>query len=267
MAFTLALAQCGNPQDGSVLTQVETFAAQARQAGAQMLVFPENLMTPHRLTPSELCAQAEPLEGSFAQGVATIARTYGLWVVFTMNERNPSGGQPYNTAVIADDAGALRASYRKCHLYDAHSVRESDRMSRGEALFSPLATPFAMLGLGICYDLRFPELARIAALQGCDLLLYPSAWYDGPHKREHWKTLLRARAIENECYVAGVCRAGRHLVGTSLVVGPLGEVLAEGPDATQEALVTATIDLETIAAARDAMPCLDHRRPELYGTF
>ena len=247
-----------------MLAQVESFASQAEQAGAALLVFPETLMTPFRLSPDELRAQAEPLEGPFAQGVAACAERHGLWIVFTMNEANPNGGQPFNTAVVADNTGTIRGAYRKCHLYDAHSVRESDRMSAGDAFFAPLQTPFGTLGLGICYDLRFPELARAAAVAGCDLVLFPAAWYDGPHKAAHWETLLRARAIENECFVAGVCRAGKHYVGRSLIVGPLGETLAQGPDGSREALVTAELELSQATSARNAMPCLEHRRPELY---
>lgn len=264
MAFTLALAQCGQPADGDVLGQVEAFAARAEKRDARLLVFPEALMLARKLSAEELRAHAEPLDGSFAQGVCACAARHGLWIVFTMYEIDPAGGRPFNTAVVADDTGSIRACYRKCHLYDAHSVRESDRTGIGEALCAPVQTPFCTLGLGICYDLRFPEHAREAAVAGCDLIVYPSAWYAGPHKEQHWKTLLAARAIENECFVAGACRAGAPYVGKSLVASPLGEVLAQGPAATQEALVTTPINLAEVASARAAMPIFDHRRPELY---
>ena len=263
MTFKLALAQCGRPTDDVVTAQVRAYAEQAAGVGAQLLVFPECLMCPSTQGPEGLRQVAEPLDGPFVGTVARIAAEHGLWIVFTMYEERPSA-QPYNTAVVVDDTGCVRASYRKCHLYDAHEVRESDRMSAGDALLEPVVTPFCTLGLGICYDLRFPEAARAAALAGCELLLFPAAWYDGPHKAAHWQTLLAARAIENECFVAGVCRAGEAYVGRSMVVGPLGEVLAQGPDGSQEALVTAEVDLARMRAARDAMPVLGHRRPELY---
>ena len=265
MPFRLALAQCGSPADGNIAAQVEDYAARAEEAGAQLLVFPENLMVTRRLTPAELREAAELLDGPFVTGVAQASARHKLWIVFTYYEANPAGGQPFNTAVVVDDTGTIRASYHKCHLYDAHSVRESDRMSRGDSLCAPVATPFCTLGLGICYDLRFPEQARAAAVAGAELIVYPAAWYDGPHKLAHWETLLRARAIENECFVAGVCRVGEHYVGHSLVVSPLGEVLAQGPDGAQEALVLADVNLSAVTSARDAMPVFSHRRPELYG--
>ena len=264
MAFTLALAQCGAPADDDVLAQVESYAAEAEQAGAQLLVFPEALMFPHRLSADELREAAEPLDGPFAQGVAASAARHGLWIAFTLYETNVEGRRPFNTAVVVDDEGAIRACYRKCHLYDAHGECESDRTDKGDAFCPPVVTPFCTLGLGICYDLRFPEHARAAAIAGCNLIVYPAAWYDGPHKREHWETLLRARAIENECFVAGVCRAGEEYVGASLVAGPLGEVLAQGPKSTHQALVTSTVDLTKVAGARDRMPIFAHRRPDLY---
>ena len=264
MSFKLALAQCGYPTDGNVPAQVESIAAQAEATGAQLLVFPETLMCASGLSTDELCAQAQPLDGPFAQAIAASAARHGLWIVFTMYEKHPAGALPYNTAVVVDPNGALQRSYRKCRLYDAHEKRESDRMSAGDSLCVPLVTPFCTLGVGICYDLRFPEVARAAAIAGCNLLVFPSAWYDGPHKLQHWKTLLRARAIENECFVAGVCRAGSPFVGTSMAVGPLGETLAQGPTGTEEALVVAEIDLAAVEGARDAMPLFRHRRPELY---
>ncbi len=258
--FRLGMAQTGFPPDGDVLAQVASFAAHAKDAGVQLLAFPENLMQPAELDASQLAALAEPLDGPFAQAMGQIARTHGLWLAFTMSERNPAGGPPFNTAVVVDAQGAVRGSYRKCHLYDAHGVRESDRMSAGDALCAPIRTPFCTLGLGICYDLRFPEVARTLALGGCDLILFPAAWHDGPRKARHWQTLLAARAIENECYVAGICHAGDRYVGTSHVFGPLGEELAGGSDD----LLVCDVAPDATRAARDAMPVFAHRRPELY---
>lgn len=266
--FLLALAQSGYPTDGNVLAQAERFAKRASDANAHLLAFPENFMCPRPLRAQELRDMSEPLDGPFVRAIGACARRHGLWIVFNMSEANPAGGPPFNTAVVVDDAGEVRGSYRKCHLYDAHAVRESDRMSAGSALCAPIQTPFCTLGVGICYDLRFPELSRHLALAGCDLLVIPSAWHDGPHKARHWQTLLAARAIENECYVAGICHAGSRFVGTSLVANPLGVTVAQGPAVLDpqrpEALAIARIDTQATTAARDAMPVLEHRRPGLY---
>lgn len=268
MGFRLGLAQWGYPADGDVCSQVEAFAAAAANAGVQLLVFPENLMSPKPLSARELRDISQPLDGSFAAAMLASARRHGLWIVFTMSELKAAGGPPFNTAVVADSTGAVRGTYRKCHLYDAHKVRESDRMSAGDALCSPIATPFCTLGVGICYDLRFPEVARALALEGCNLIVFPAAWHDGPHKQSHWETLLKARAIENECYVAGICHAADNLVHDSMVVDPLGQAVQDECQYVGEApasmLVTARIDLSEVNDARSAMPILEHRRPQLY---
>lgn len=268
MSYTIGLAQSGYPADGDVRAQARAYAERASDAGCQLLVFPENFMWPRKLSRDELVALAEPIDGQFVQDIAQIMGEFGLWAVFTMNERNPDGGLPFNTAVAVDSDGQVSASYRKCHLYDALGVRESDRLTAGAILPEPVCTPFCTIGLQVCYDLRFPESARAAAIAGCDLLLYPAAWHSGRSKPEQWETLLRARAIENELFVAGVCRSGRGFVGRSLVADPMGRILAEGAAGTAEdgveALVVCEVNPETMAVTRENMPILEHRRPELY---
>ena len=268
MAFTIGLAQSGYPEDGNVIAQAREYVERAMAQGCQLLVFPENFMWPRKLSAKELFDLAEPVDGPFVQAMCEVMREFGLWAVFTMNEINPAGGPPFNVAIVVDGEGQVRGTYRKCHLYDALGVRESDRLSAGDALFTPIETPFCTLGVAICYDLRFPELARAAALAGCELLVYPAAWHVGRAKIEQWETLLRARAIENEIFVAGADRSGRGFVGCSLAADPMGRILAEGAPGTHEdgkdALVICEIDLERMATTRENMPILEHRRPELY---
>ena len=287
MAFRLALAQCAHPTDGDVVALVERFARLAREQRADLIAFPECLMTPHEKEPAEFARAAEPLDGPFRQAVSRIAREYELWIVYAANERAEGGGaqsaekvetrdpsraerggtegdaRPYNAAVVVDSAGARRGVYRKTHLFDAGTHRESSKMRPGDALFEPIDTPFGRLGLGICYDLRFPEVARAAALRGCEVFILPAAWVDGPRKAEQWRTLLAARAVENEMFVAGVCRPDAGCIGESRVVGPDGRVVAQATGA-HETLVIADVDLEDVRAARKAIPVLDRRRPELY---
>lgn len=260
MSFTLGIAQTGFPGGTDVVAQVRSVAQRAHDRGVNLLVFPENLMCPREMQAEELAQLAEPLDGSFVRSMCSVAREHHLWIVFTLLESNPAGGPPFNTAVVAGSNGTVQGTYRKCHLYDAHSVRESDRMTAGSALCSPIRTPFCTLGVGICYDLRFPEVARELAIAGCDLIVFPAAWHDGPNKPLHWKTLLAVRAIENECFVAGACHGGERYVGVSHVFDPLGNAIATGSDE----LLVCNIDLEAVASARDAMPILEHRRPDLY---
>ena len=231
--------------------------------GVDLLVFPESLMSRFDAELDAFLAESQPIGGAFTRAVDAIAAKQGLWVVYTMNELN-GGAKPFNTAIVTDPAGNRRGVYRKVHLFDSETTRESERMAASDALFDPVDTPFGMLGLAICYDLRFPEVARKAALAGCDIMLYPSAWVDGPGKARQWETLLAARAIENEMFVVGACRADEGYVGTSLVVGPDGAVLARG--GASEELLVATLDSETLVRMRSAIPVMWHRRPELYGS-
>lgn len=262
MQFKVGIAQTCHPADGDVVALVKRFADKARDAGVELLVFPESLMSRYEAELGDFLAESQPLDGPFTQAVDEIAAQAGLWIVYTMNELNASGGKPYNTAIVVDDKGKRAGFYRKVHLFDSATTCESERMSASDSLFEPIEAPFGKLGLAICYDLRFPEVARFAALAGCDILAYPSAWVDGPTKVEQWETLLRSRAIENELFVIGACRADEGYVGTSLIVAPDGTVLAHGGD--EESLVCALVDTDEIARMRAAIPVFDHLRPEAY---
>lgn len=275
MAFILGLAQCCHPEGRTyqdVLAMADTWCACAQDAGVDMLVFPESLMTRYEIEKGAFLEAAQPLDGPFASGMNALAAKYGMWLVYTVNEANDapaaSGASagtscnPYNTAVLVDSDGIRQGFYRKVHLFDTDFTRESDRMAGGSALFEPVETPFGKIGLTICYDLRFPEAARFAALRGCQLLINPAAWVDGRLKAEQWRTLLAARAIENEMFVAGVSRVDKGYIGQSAIFAPDGVMLASG--GVREYLVTARIDMAEMDAVRAAMPVLDHRRPDVY---
>ena len=293
MGFMIALAQCRRPEDGDVVSDVRRWAREAREAGASLLVFPEALMTKFDGSVERFAQLAEPADGPFARAVDAIAAQEGLWIAYTMNERNDTPGAataesatapgasalsnsvvsepstseratalPFNTAVITDARGVQRARYRKVHLFDAQGFRESDRMAAGDELMAPVEAPFARIGLGICYDLRFPEVALAAALAGAQIMLYPAAWVSGPLKVEQWETLLRARAIENGLFVAGACCVNEGRIGHSCVFGPDGALLAASDGAEQ--LVTCNIDLNEVDRVRAATPSLKHRRPDCY---
>lgn len=269
MSFKLGLAQCCHPGDGDVVGMVDTWAVRAKAAGVDVLVFPESLMTPFDSSSDLFAQSAEPIDGPFCSAVDEVAAKHGLWIVYTANERNEQG-KPFNTAVVVDSQGQKQAVYRKVHLFDTDFVKESDKMSAGSEPLPVVDTPFGRMGVAICYDLRFPEFARAAAVQGADVLVYPAAWVDGPRKVDQWRALLAARAIENELFVAGLSRcdrafgeAKRNYAGHSAVFGPLGEVVAAA-DHAEEELIVAGIDRDAIAKARAAMPVLEHRREDVY---
>lgn len=265
MSFVLGLAQCLHPEKcgvDAVLEMADGWCARAKEAGVDLLVFPESLMSRYEEDLDKFIAEAQLLDGFFCSAMDALAMQYGLWVVYTVNERNAEGGNPFNTAVLVGADGVKHGVYRKAHLFDTDFTRESDRMAPGGQLFSPVDTPFGIIGLSICYDLRFPEVARFAALNGCQLLLNPAAWVDGPSKAQQWRTLLSARAIENEMYVAGVSRADAGYIGQSAVFAPDGIMVASG--GIREELVTAHIDFSNMEQVRNVMPVLGHRRPDLY---
>lgn len=262
--FKIALAQTGTPIDGSAVEQARNALSEAKKLGAAIVAFPEFFMSPFELDAQEYAAAAESIDGPFVTAISQLAAEAGVWVLFTMNEKNPADpAKPFNTAVLVDDRGRRRGSYRKTHLFDAGSPAESDRATPGNALFSPVATPFGKIGLGICYDLRFPELSRAAALAGCNLMLFPAGWVDGPTKADQWEALLRARALENEMHVVGICRAGEGYVGHSMVVAPNGSTIAQTTDNKPRILI-AEINPAATTAMRDAIPVFRHRRPEMY---
>ncbi|QAY68958.1 carbon-nitrogen hydrolase family protein [Xylanimonas protaetiae] len=231
---------------------------EAAGAGADLVVLPEYASG---YEPRGVGAEhAEPLDGPFVTLLRGLAREHGLAVVAgtVLPGATPERGSNAVVAVGAD--GELAGTYRKVHLYDAFGARESDRLEAGAADAEPLVLVVRGMPFGVltCYDLRFPESARRVVDAGAHVLLYPAAWAAGPLKADHWRTLLRARALENTVVVVGVGMAGRTVTGRSLVAGPDGVVALELDEAPQVAVTT--LDPAAIAAARATNPSLENRR-------
>jgi predicted amidohydrolase len=223
--------------------------------GADVVVFPEAFARDFGPAGSDVSAYAEPTDGPFASEVARVAADRRTTIVAGMFEVGDDPARPFNTLVVR---GEVEATYRKIHLYDSFGYRESDRLSAGA--IEPVVVELGgfTLGLMTCYDLRFPELARALVDRGADVLVMPAAWVSGPRKVEHWRTLVRARAIENTVFVVAVGQPGPRYTGHSMVVDPLGEVIVE---ADEEAVVcTATLDREVLDGARRTNPSLANRR-------
>jgi deaminated glutathione amidase len=222
-------------------------------ADADLVVLPEAFARDFGEPGSDLTGVAEPLDGPFVTALTRLAEERRTTIVAGMFER--TDGPPYNTVVVRGGAGA---DYRKIHLYDSFGFRESDVLAAGE--LTPVTFRVAGLTVGVmtCYDLRFPELARALVDRGAEVLVVPSAWVAGPRKVAHWTTLLRARAIENTVYVVGVGQPGPRYTGHSMVVDPLGDVVAGTEDGP--AVVRAELDAEVVARARRTNPSLANRR-------
>jgi deaminated glutathione amidase len=243
--------------------------------GATLVALPEKWSVLG--TPEQLAAGAEPLDGPAISWARATARELGVDLVAgSIAERAEGREKSLNTSVHVGPDGEIRAIYRKVHLFDVEVggrvYRESDAEDPGEELVtSELAARDADgapvgLGMGVCYDLRFPELFRILALRGARVVTLPSA-FTLATTRDHWEVLLRARAIENQCFMVapnqiGVSPPGNRSGGRSLIVDPWGLVLATAPDA--ETHVVADLDLGRLAEIRASLPSLANRRPRAY---
>jgi predicted amidohydrolase len=224
-------------------------------ASGELVVFPEAFARDFGEAGSDVSPFAEAVDGTFGGEVARLAAEHGRTVVAGMFEASDDPGRPFNTLLVR---GTASADYRKIHLYDSFGYRESDRLSGGALVPVTVDLGGFRIGLMTCYDLRFPELARSLVDAGAEVLVVPAAWVAGERKVEHWRTLLRARAIENTVYVVGVGQPAPRYTGHSMVVGPLGDVLVEaGPDA---AVLDAVLDRDDLDRARRTNPSLANRR-------
>lgn len=223
--------------------------------GADLVVFPEAFARDFGPVEDDLTPDAEPLDGPFATELARVAADRGSVLVAGMFEAVP-GGRPFNTLVLTD--GEVRRHYRKIHLYDSFGYRESDRLTAGAV--EPVSTEVAGVPVGLmtCYDLRFPELARALVAGGAEVLVLPAAWVAGERKVDHWRTLVRARAIENTAYVVAAAQPAPRYCGHSLVVDPLGDVVAEAGEG--EEVLTARLERAVLEQARRVNPSLANRR-------
>jgi predicted amidohydrolase len=251
------------------LARAEALVARAASTGADVVVLPEkwNLIG----SADDYRAAAEPLDGGESvAAMAGWARTLGVTLVGgSITERREGREKLSNTSCVFDPEGALVAVYRKIHLFDVevggHVYRESESEEPGTEPVVAHAEDWA-IGLSVCYDVRFPELYRILALEGAELVTVP-AHFTTPTGRDHWHVLLRARAIENQLYVAaagqvGETIAGKPAYGRSLVVDPWGTVLAQAPD--EETVVVAELDRARLRDIRAKLPSLANRQADAY---
>jgi predicted amidohydrolase len=264
--LTVTLAQMDIALGEPVLNfaVAENLAAQAAarsEAGIpHLLLLPELWSTAYDLERAPELAHTLVHGPDDAALAASMAQRYGLWLAGSMLEKQE--GRCYNCLTLYSPQGRLEGVYRKVHLF--RLMQEEQYLAPGPEL-ATAETPWGTTGLSICYDLRFPEIYRAAALAGARLMIIPAEWPNP--RREHWRTLLRARAIENQCFVAACNRVGAMrestFFGASALIDPWGESLLEG-DATAQ-LLTATIDLTLADEVRSRIPVFADRRVDLYG--
>ncbi len=253
----VAVAQFAPGRDpGANAGVLRRLATEARDEGAELVVFPEYSSFFEAPMGPGFAEHAEGLDGPFTGSVRAVAAELGVTVVFGLVER---AGERFRNAAVAVDGSGVLAVYRKTHLYDAFGARESDWVEPG-----PLGDPEVFevagvrVGLQTCYDVRFPEVTRRIADAGADLVAVPADWVPGPRKIPHWRTLVTARAIENTLYIAAAGQVPPGGVGTSLIVDPRGDVLAELGELPGTAF--AEVDPGLVADTRRVNPALELRR-------
>jgi len=241
----------------------------AAAAGASLVLLPEKWSVLG--TPEQTAAGAEPFDGPALTWARAIARELGIDLVAgSIAERVEGQEKGSNTSVHIGPDGEVRATYRKMHMFDVEvggrTYRESDHEQPGDEIVLTSTADGAEIGMTVCYDLRFPELFRILAVRGARVLTVPSA-FTLATTREHWEVLLRARAIEDQCFVVAANQIGEHAPGIrsggrSMIVDPWGVVLAQAPDT--ETFITAELDFERLEEIRRSVPSLANRRPRSY---
>jgi predicted amidohydrolase len=251
------------------LERAEALVARAAATGADVVLLPEKW---NGIGSAEILLEvAEPLEGGeTVEAMSGWARSHGITLVGgSIAERREGREKLSNTSVVFDPEGEIAAVYRKIHLFDVevggHVYRESETEEPGD---EPVTCEIEgwRVGLSVCYDLRFPELYRILAVEGAELVTVPAAFtlYTG---KDHWELLLRARAVENQCFVAaanqwGVNAGGKPSYGRSSIVDPWGVVLAQAPD--EDCVISAELDRAAMERIRRALPSLANRQPAAY---
>lgn len=214
---------------------------------------------------------AESLTGRSVQAAQGWARDLSVAILAgSITERVEGEARGYNTSLLIAPDGSVVATYRKIHLFDVEvggvTYRESDGALPGTEVVT-CEVLGRRIGMSVCYDLRFPELYRVLATRGAEILAVPAAFTAATGK-DHWEPLLRARAIENQAFVIAPNQIGRHANGTSshgrsMIVDPWGVVLAQAPD--EECVITADLDFGLLREVRARLPALEHRRPNVYG--
>jgi len=266
----VAAVQLNSTTDRSVnIETADTLTRAAAADGAGLIVLPEKWTAMG--SAEDLRAVAEPLDGPAVSWARSTARELGVDLIAgSIIELLPGQERFANTSLHIDPQGEISAVYRKIHMFD---VELGGRLYNESALEEPggeiVVTETASgvkVGMSICYDLRFPELFRILALRDARLIVLPSA-FTLPTTRDHWETLVRARAIENQLFMiaanqVGAHAAGYHSGGRSMIVDPWGVVLAQAPD--RETYVVADLDLERQDEVRRQLPSLANRRPAAY---
>jgi predicted amidohydrolase len=264
-----AVQLTATPDKAANLQTADRLVRRAAADGARLVVLPEKWSVLGR--GADLRAGAEPLDGPAVTWARDAARELGIDLVAgSISERVEGEEKLRNTSLHIGPDGEIKATYRKLHMFDVEVdgtvYRESEHEAPGDDVVLSRTAGGVELGLTVCYDVRFPELYRILAVRGARVITIPAA-FTVPTTRDHWEVLVRARAIEDQCFVIAANQVGTHVEGLasggrSMIVDPWGLVLAQAADA--QTVITADLDLDAQAAIRTRLPSLANRRPAAY---
>jgi len=255
------------PNVSANLLEAERLIGEAAARGARLVVLPENFAIMGKTEQDKVAARETPGDGVIQTFLANQARRRGVWIVGgTIPLVAHHENKVRAACLVYDDHGEQVARYDKIHLFDVAVVdsteryTESDTIEAGDRIVV-IDSPFGRLGFAVCYDLRFPELFRAMVDQGMEILALPSA-FTAITGKAHWEILVRARAIENLCYVLASAQGGFHISGrethgNSMIVDPWGQMLDRLPSGS--GIVVAQLDMDRLRNVRRTFPCLDHR--------
>ncbi len=265
MKFRIAMAQVATSESKAQnLERGLSLIGDAARAGAKLLVLPELFMAYVALDqlPASIVDIAEDVNGPFVKRLAAEAKKERIHLIVGILEKSRKKRKVRNTVVMVGPDGNLIAVHRKLQLFDSFGYKETSRFEPADDVEGAFDTRIGRLGLMTCYELRFPEISRILAAQGAEVIVVPTAWVAGRMKEEHLHVLARARALENTVFVVVVSQTGRIFTGRSVVVDPFGVAISDAGEA--EGLVTAEIDLDRVNAVRKSLPSLGQVRIDLY---
>ena len=264
-----AVQLTATPDKAANLQAADLLVRRAAADGARLVVLPEKWSVLGR--GADLREGAEPLDGPAITWARDAARELRIDLVAgSVSERVAGDDKLRNTSLHIGPDGEIKATYRKMHMFDVEVdgtvYRESEHEAPGDDVVLSTTADGVELGLTVCYDIRFPELYRILAVRGARVVTIPAA-FTVPTTRDHWEVLVRARAIEDQCFVIAANQVGTHVEGLasggrSMIVDPWGLILAQAADS--ETVITADLDLDAQAAIRARLPSLANRRPAAY---
>lgn len=276
---------CNNSKEGN-LKYFAKLVSKAAEENVKMMFFPECCDYVGN-SKDESREMAEDFEGPLMTAYKSLAKEHQMWLsIGGFHEIAEIGNLPKenkmrNAHVLINSDGQIQSIYRKLHLFDVQIpeknifLQESEYVLGGKELVPPVATPVGLLGQLICYDLRFPEPSTILRKSGADVLTFPSA-FTSTTGAAHWEIMLRARAIENQCYVIAANQYGKHnekrySYGQSMIVDPWGRIIAECPKYTENTIpssdfsyAVAIIESSSLEKIRQEMPVFNHRRDDIY---